>query len=130
MKRTIVFMIILFALLLSACGRADPALTAKDAGKTVQVKVGQTIAITLDGNPSTGYTWEAENKDLKTLKLAGEPEFKSSNTDKNVVGAGGTLTLRFQAVAAGQETLTLVYHRPWETDVKPLQTYTVTVVVQ
>jgi predicted secreted protein len=38
--------------------------------------------------------------------------------------------LHFEAVAVGQTTLDLVYHRPWEKDVPPARTFGVTIVVK
>ena len=99
-----------------------------DAGKAITLTTGQILEVTLEGNPSTGYTWELEKADLKALRLEGEPQFTAAN--KNVVGGSGTLTLRFTAVAAGQEALKLVYHRSWEVGVDPLKTYAVTIVVK
>ena len=46
------------------------------------------------------------------------------------VTRGRTQTVRFEAVEAGQMDLRLVYHRPWETGVEPLETFTVQVTVQ
>ncbi len=40
------------------------------------------------------------------------------------------MTLTFKALQAGTATLTLVYHRPWETGVEPIDTFTVTVTVR
>ena len=35
---------------------APVELTAGDAGKVINLQIGQTLGITLEGNPSTGYT--------------------------------------------------------------------------
>ena len=64
------------------------------------------------------------------LTQLGEVEFRQAPAEgKPVTGAGGTETFRF-AAATGETTLTLVYHRPWEEDVEPLETFTVQVVVR
>ena len=99
-----------------------------DAGREKQLKKGQTLVVTLEGNPTTGYSWEvAEPLDEQVLRQAGEPEFKA---ESDLVGAGGVQILRFEAVNAGKFTLKLVYRRPWEKDVEPLETYSIQVVVQ
>lgn len=99
-----------------------------DDGREMQLKKGQTLVVTLEGNPTTGYSWEAaEPLDEQVLRQAGEPEFKA---ESDLVGAGGVQILRFEAVNAGQTTLKLVYHRPWEKDVEPLETYSLQVVVR
>ena len=64
------------------------------------------------------------------MKLLGEAEFKPLETgDPPLIGAGGWEIFRFRAIGAGQMTLQLVYHRPWEEGVKPLKTFTLRVVV-
>jgi inhibitor of cysteine peptidase len=119
------FMIILA----TACSPAKPVnLTAADKGSQVSVKVGGQVVITLDGNPSTGYTWEAQGLDTTIFKQVGEATFVSS--DPGLVGAGGTLTLTFNVLKAGTASLTLEYHRPWETGVDPLDTFSITVTVK
>jgi inhibitor of cysteine peptidase len=47
----------------------------------------------------------------------------------DLVGAPGVETLRFQAVDSGETTLQLVYHRPWEAGVAPLETFAALVIV-
>jgi inhibitor of cysteine peptidase len=119
----------LVLLLAAACSPAKPVtLTAADKGSQVDVKAGEQIVITLDGNPSTGYTWEAKDLDSTMFEQVGDPAFISSNP--SLVGSGGTLTLTFKALKAGTATLTLVYHRPWETGVDPMDTFVVTVTVK
>ena len=61
-------------------------LTTQNDGETVIVKYGDTLRVHLEGNPTTGYTWEAENLNANLLEMLGEPEFKSSS---NLKGAGG-----------------------------------------
>ena len=102
--------------------------TVDDNGREMQLKKGQTLVVTLEGNPTTGYSWEvAEPLDAQVLRQAGEAEFKA---ESEALGAGGVQILRFEAVTAGQITLKLVYHRPWEKDVEPLETYSIQVVVR
>jgi len=102
--------------------------TIADDGREMQLKKGQTLVVTLEGNPTTGYSWEvAEHLDEQVLRQTDEPEFKA---ESDLVGAGGVQILRFEAENAGKFTLKLVYHRPWEKDVEPLETYSIQVVVQ
>ena len=106
---------------------ATAVLHEGDAGSTVELGVGDTMDVVLEGNPTTGFSWETAALDASVLKQLGEPEFKP---DTSLIGAGGKFTFRFEAVAPGQTLLQLVYHRPWETDVPPANTFEVTVVVQ
>jgi inhibitor of cysteine peptidase len=112
----------------SACAAPTTlALGADDNGNEITLHRGQMLTITLEGNPSTGYTWELMQTEGAILKQVGETEFQA---DSQVPGAAGTQSLRFEAVATGQMELRLVYHRPWETDVEPLETFTVQVTVR
>jgi predicted secreted protein len=127
MFRKSLFLIIIVALgfLAAGCGPRQTKLTAADNGGQVEVKVGERIVVELEGNPSTGYTWEAKDLDASMFQQVGEVEFRSGNP--GLLGAGGTLTLTFETLKPGTATLTLVYHRPWETDVEPVDTFTVAV---
>lgn len=104
-------------------------LDAEDNGSQVELNQGQVLEVTLASNPTTGYSWEVSEVDEAVLSQMGEAEFRESPKEgEQMVGVGGTETFRF-ASATGETTLTLVYHRPWEKDVEPLETFTVQVVV-
>jgi inhibitor of cysteine peptidase len=126
-RKTLFFIPFILVIALTACGPASIQLNANDDGGQIEVNSGDLITISLAGNPSTGYTWEAKDLDTTMFELVGEPEFVSDNPD--LVGAGGTLTLTFKALQAGTATLNLVYHRSWE-DVDPVETFSVTVTVK
>ena len=113
-------------LLLVGCSAMQPPtpnevrLTEKggDCGSTVELNTGDTLVLTLEGNPTTGYVWEIESNDPAVLESAGVPEF---NPDSEAIGSGGTYTFRFTAVAEGKVTLKLVYQRPFEVNVQELK---------
>jgi inhibitor of cysteine peptidase len=117
--------LVVMLVLTTGCGSVQTQLSAADNGKTVEVRAGNQITIVLEGNPSTGYTWEAKDLDTSMFQQVGETEFRSDNP--GLVGAGGTLTLTFKVLKTGTSTLTLVYHQPWETNVEPQNTFVVTV---
>ncbi len=98
-----------------------------DSGKTFTVKAGDTIKVTLPGNPTTGFTWQVVAPSGKALyKQLGDAVFKADST---ALGAGGALTFEFQAMAKGEDTMKLVYSRPWES-VPPAQTFEVKLSVE
>jgi inhibitor of cysteine peptidase len=109
----------------AGCSSRKIDLTSADDGRQLNVNLGERIVIALDGNPTTGYTWEPKDLDASLIQQVGSTAYKSSN--QGLVGAGGTQTLTFKTLKAGITSLTLVYHRPWETDVDLLQTFTITV---
>lgn len=125
---TILALIIISAGMLSACSTGHVAkLAASDAGKTINLAVGDSLSIKLEGNPTTGYNWQVTGIDLAVLQPVGQPVFKASSM---MMGAGGVITLNFKAVAAGTTQLQLGYMRAWELDIPPLETYEITVVVK
>lgn len=99
---------------------------ATQADQTVDVRVGQQLVVSLPGNPTTGFTWEVAQIDESILSQDGATTFQP---DSSAIGAGGTITLRFETKAAGESPLTLIYHRPFEPNTPPAQTFSVTVQV-
>ncbi len=123
----VIAIVLIFAVLMAyGLGPQEVKLTAADNGSEIELKKGQTLAITLEANPTTGYTWEIAELGERVLRQVGEIEFEP---ESELIGAGGVQIIRFEVVNAGQATLKLVYHRPWETDVEPLRTFSIQVVV-
>ncbi len=132
-------MFLLFAsiniLLLVGCSANQPPtpsevrLTEKggDCGSSVELNTGDSLSLTLEGNPTTGYTWEVESNDPAVLKPTGEPEY---SPDSEAIGAGGTYTFRFTAVATGKVALKLIYHRTFEVGVPEIKSCEVTINVK
>jgi inhibitor of cysteine peptidase len=114
-------------LLTTGCSGGTTKLTSDDNGKKIHIKAGERFAIELEGNPSTGYTWEVTDLDANYLQQVGETGFKGSFP--GLAGSGGIQTLTFITKSAGQTNLTLVHHRPWEKDVAPLESYQVVIIV-
>jgi inhibitor of cysteine peptidase len=118
--------------LLVACSPARASaetvtLTETDAGKTIELKNGNLLVVTLDGNITTGFNWEMVPQTPAVLKQLGESE---ATPDSSALGAGGKISLKFQAVRTGQASLTLIYHRSFEKDVPPEKTFEVTILVK
>jgi len=102
-------------------------LGAKDSGRQIEVKEGETLVIALEANPTTGYLWEVVESDQRILRQMGETEFQPES-DK--IGAPGLQTFHFKPQQAGNMRLQLVYHRPWEKDVDPLKTFSLQVTIR
>ena len=115
--------------ILSGCSPKNSSFTESNNGQPTTIKVGAKLIIELDSNPSTGYTWEISVIDERILKKSGDPEFKPASSTP-MPGQGGTQIFYFEAVAPGTTTLTLIYHRPFETSVPPTKTYTIKVIVE
>ena len=121
--------------LLCACSAAPtPApipstkrLTEADAGRSIELRAGDKLEVTLPGNPTTGFQWDVSYGNTTILQPSGESKFEPPSS---AIGHGGQITLRFAAVGSGQTELKLIYHRPFEQDVPPAQTFEVTVTVR
>ena len=100
-------------------------------GGQVDLKVGGTLVVKLESNPTTGYSWEVGAIDPSIIKGMGDAEYAKSDTGETpLVGSGGAETWRFQAVNEGQTSLEMVYRRPWEQDVNPEKTFSLSINVQ
>ena len=100
------------------------------ASGPVAVTVGDTVAVMLPANPSTGFAWELDSiPDARVLRASGELIYAPPANQPPMPGAGGTATLRFHAIAAGQARLSLVYRRNWEVGVPPAERVTIAVTV-
>lgn len=119
-------------LLLSPQTRPAKALmlTKADNGKTVEPMVGQEIVLRLAGNPTTGYSWAAKALEGKAIRPVGQVKYEQDAGQAGRVGAGGTFEFRFQAVAEGSATISMVYARPWEKDKPPAETFKVSLAVK
>ncbi len=110
---------------------ADLKLDASVEGTTQQMKKGEVMAITLESNPSTGYSWFATISDDLVVAQMGESEYNEPTQSATpVIGAPGTQTFYFEAVDSGVATITLEYKRGWEKDVAADKTITLTVEVE
>ncbi len=114
-------------LLLVGCAQKEITLTAKDNKKSYDMALGQRIIVDLEGNPTTGYSWEVETINKEVLKQIGEMEHK---IDSTLVGAPGISTFRFRTISKGNSVLAFVYKRPWEKDKEPIKRFGVGIRVE
>lgn len=130
MKRKLVSAIVavvcLLALAFCAPSKSPTVLGESDNGKNITLNKGDSLAVSLPGNITTGYTWEMLPMNPAVLAYAGEPEMTPNS---QVLGSGGTIVLRFRATDAGQADLELVYRKSSETTL-PEKTFTVHVTVK
>jgi len=107
----------------------DVRLNDGDNGKTVQVGVGGTVTLTLESNPTTGFSWtKVEDVDKSILKLE-KNDYKQKASPAGMVGVGGRDTIVYRALKAGTAKIDLTYMQPWEPDSQFNTKYTVTVEV-
>jgi len=96
--------------------RSDEAvmqLSASDTGRTIRVKVRQQMAVLLEANPTTGYSWavlSAQNVQVDQPIEVVNP----SAAPSLMVGTGGIAIVKVRPIRAGRGFLVLGYKRPWE----------------
>jgi inhibitor of cysteine peptidase len=127
MSFTLVLLLLAIALLAAGRQRGITLrLTQADSGSTITLHPGDTLELVLQGNPSTGYTWEVKPGSEALLKQKGEPEF---TPDSKALGAEGRMTFRFDVVAEGKGSLVLLYRRTFEPEARPLRTFGIRIVI-
>ena len=102
-------------------------ITETDAGRLIELSVGDRLEVTLSSNPTTGFQWEVSHGDATVLRPVGEPKSAPAG---EAVGSPGSTTLLFEAVASGETQLVLIYHRPFEKGVPAARTFEVPVRVR
>ena len=90
----------------------------------LRVRTGDTLALMLEENPTTGYRWE--------VKSSGEPVCSLTKTDfhaasGHLTGRGGERHWLFRIVKPGSAALELSYRRPFEREQSPARTFRVIV---
>jgi len=101
------------------------------SGKTVEVSVDDSVIITLDSNPTTGFSWALkEISDGSVLQEAGHEYNAPQPTEPPLLGAGGKEVWTFKALKKGTSNISMEYRRPWEQGVQPAETFSLTVVVK
>jgi inhibitor of cysteine peptidase len=118
--------VIIFVITYGMAHAVTVRLTQADAGSNVKLHPGDILEIALPANPTTGYTWEVQPGAEAVLTQKGTPEFKRDST---LLGAGGLMTFRFDAVAVGDVSLSLIYYRTFEPGIAPLKTFAINVKV-
>lgn len=81
-------------------------------GESLDVKVGDEVAVVLDENPSTGYGWAYKEEPEGFLKELGKES--KSFAEERMIGAGVTSAWKFEVISEGEVKLTYLYYRSWE----------------
>jgi len=114
------FLVSLF--LISGCSeeKNDPLSASDDSLKgskspefkspeSVTTEVGKVFKVSMDSNPTTGYSWFVE-VDPEFLKVKND----TFTPESNLIGASGVQTFEFEALKTGQTKIAMKYMRPWE----------------
>ncbi len=115
----------MLCVLTALCVPANAALNKvlSENQHTLNVRVGDSFAVSLHANAGTGYTWKQKNAD--TLSTSCNKSIAVNQTTR--MGGPMVVTFTCHATAPGTALLTFYYLRPWEK--KPARTRTFTVKV-
>jgi inhibitor of cysteine peptidase len=102
------------------------SLVETDNGRTIDVRLGETVQITLPENATTGFRWAIDHYDEDTLEaLATDPHYSAK-----AVGSGGEVAFSFRAKKIGSGEIVLKHWRQWEGDASVTARFRVQVHVQ
>ncbi len=87
-------------------------LTSADNGRTVDLRVGEEVALRLPENASTGYRWAVDAVDANLVEIH-EGDYVSTS---KAMGAGGEAQWSVKAKASGVTPIKLKRWRQWEGD--------------
>ncbi|MGZ8224575.1 MAG: protease inhibitor I42 family protein [Methylobacter sp.] len=122
--------IIFFAFMLGNAGKSLASevisFTERDSGKTVGINVADELEIVLPANPTTGYIWETDSPGCNFLSHSKVDFLPGDKT----IGSGGFEINRFKANAEGTCQLKFIFHRPFEHNVLPIKTFTLTIIIK
>lgn len=136
MKRLVIVYsaFLMAAILLTGCKEETPqkiiALSQEEGISkiVIQIKKGEKFLISLDSNPTTGYSWQlAKPLDEKIIRLVSS-KYKAPKTE--LVGVGGRESWTFKALGRGKTKIIFVYARPWEKGIPPAEEKAVDIIVE
>jgi inhibitor of cysteine peptidase len=112
----------------SADNSGPSTVNVSESGKQIELAPGDSLIVTLDSNPTTGFAWSIAGIGDETVVDEIGNEYQGS--DSGLMGAGGQEVWTFEALDEGTSTIEMQYSRSWETGVEPAAMFNVTVVVK
>ncbi len=103
---------------------AAHAFSVVDNGKAVSVRKGETIRISLEENPTTGYSWDESVTSGLTIV-----DSKYTQGDSGLIGAGGVHEWSIRAAERGEQQFSAIYKRSWEQAAGNETTFTLSISV-
>lgn len=103
---------------------AEYRFSEKDNGASVEVQRDANLAVELNENPTTGYSWRISNIDKGFLEPIGDEFLPPQDATP---GAGGLRRFLFRAKHAGSTALSLISKRAWQSDNQAVGTFNLTI---
>lgn len=102
------------------------SITETENGRTVDIRLGESVRINLPENATSGYRWAIDHFNKSVLEpVAAEPQYQASG-----VGSGGLVAFVFKGKKAGSGEVTLKYWRHWEGDASVINRFHIRLHVQ
>ena len=102
--------------------KMSSVLTAADNGRTVELPVGDEVALHLPENATTGYRWAIDSADANLVDIK-EGQYVSTSEK---MGGGGEAQWLIKAKAPGAASIKLKRWRQWEGESSVVQRYEIT----
>ena len=136
-RKMMVFMMLVLGVILVASGVAmssssafrEIKLGSADHGRVITCEIGDTILLSLESDPSTGYDWQVRDPvDDSVIRVTGPtPDPPSASSEGT--GYDGTAEWRVEAVYEGEALLDLVYRRPGQANPETSGRFSLQVIV-
>ncbi len=104
-------------------------MNQSNSGEVLDLSVGDSIIVTLESNPSTGFSWQLAIISDETVLENSAQEFGMIDTN-SPPGTPGEEIWTFEAIGPGTCTFVMEYSRPWEGGEKGVETFSLTVTVE
>ena len=101
----------------------------KSDGREMNMRLGESLEITLSENASTGFRWGIPEALKNNLAPVLREREETVEAPAGPPGRSGMRHLFFEAVQAGTAEIEIHYGRPWEKDTEPARRFKVRVVV-
>jgi predicted secreted protein len=102
--------------------KMSSVLTAADNGRTVELPVGDEVALRLPENATTGYRWAIDSADANLVDIK-EGQYVSTSEK---MGGGGEAQWLIKAKAPGATSMKLKRWRQWEGESSVVERYEIT----
>jgi predicted secreted protein len=102
--------------------KMSSVLTAADNGRTVELPVGDEVALRLPENATTGYRWAIDSADANLVDIK-EGQYVLTSEK---MGGGGEAQWLIKAKAPGATSIKLKRWRQWEGESSVVERYEIT----
>lgn len=82
----------------------------------IEAAAGNIVNISMEENPTTGYSWQCKIENPQTLELISD-NYVENEHPKAMVGVGGVHNWEFKGLKEGSSKVIFEYSRPWESKV-------------